>query len=225
MADVAGSGGYYIAMAADMIMAEPGTITGSIGVVSAVPNLSGTLEKLGIRLERLSRGKNAGLMSLMAPPEEVNLKLIGRYMEEFYWKFVEKVAAGRDMTRDEVHKIAQGRVWTGRQAIENGLIDALGGLEDAIQVAKVKAGLTDEMNWEIKEMPEAPDIFDALSESLGLARSAASLRKAMGIGPLESMLLDHPQIRSRLARLASIFTICHEDPILLLMPVDIDVQF
>ena len=225
MGDVAGSGGYYISIAADVIVAEPSTITGSIGVVSAVPNLNGTLDLLGIRLERLSRGRNAGALSALAPPEEVNVKLISRYMEKFYWKFVDKVAAGRHMTRKQVHAIAQGRVWTGRQAVENGLVDVLGGLDEAIQIAKVKAGITDDMNWELVEMPEAPDLFDSLSESLGLGSILSGTAKAPGLLPaLQALGLD-PALRSRMVRLATLFEICRKEPVLFLMPVDISVEF
>lgn len=225
MADIAGSGGYYISMAADMILAERSTLTGSIGVVSAIPNISKTLDMIGINVERMQRGKNAGLMSLYAPPKDVNVGLLAEYMEDFYWKFVDKVAAGRHMTRDQVHKIAQGRVWTGKQALKNGLVDALGGLEDAIQIAKIKAGLTDAMNWELKEMPESPDFFEALSESMGVEMLLKAMGHAVAPDSLDNFILNRPEIRARLSQLATIWNICQDEKLLLLMPADIQVQF
>ena len=224
MADVAGSGGYYIAMAADVILAEPGTLTGSIGVVSALPNIHGTLGKLGIKVESISRGKNAAAMSVVAPPEDVNLKIISEYMEKFYWEFVDKVAAGRKMTRDEVHELAQGRVWTGRQAVENGLIDGLGSLADAVEVARIKAGLTDEDRWELVESPEPPDFFEALTG--GEIRISSMLSRAFGFDTgVETLLLDSmPQLRRALGNLFTFVKTAGEENILYMMPMDITVN-
>jgi protease-4 len=223
MADVAGSGGYYISMMADLIVAQPNTLTGSIGVVSAMPNLHGSMEKLGINVERIAYGKNSGLMSPFTPPDKVNLKRLTGYMENFYWDFVDKVAQGRKMSRDEVHAIAQGRVWTGTQALENGLVDALGGLSDAMEIAKIKAGLTTE--WELKEMPEPPDFFESLSEAMGVRTLLKQVASAAGMNTAESLLLDHPEIKARLERLLNVFRVCRNESLLLLMPMDVQVNF
>jgi len=222
MADVAGSGGYYIAMAADVILAEPGTITGSIGVVSAFPNLHGSLEKLGIKVERLSRGKNAAMLSTFAPPEEVDISLLTRYMERFYWDFVDKVAAGRNMTRAQVHKLAQGRVWTGRQAVENGLIDEIGSFSDAINVARAMAGLTDDDKWETLELPEAPDFFDALSESFGISTQMQGMAGLVGLewGVLSTV----PELREALSHISTFINLAREETILYMMPQEIIVR-
>ena len=224
MADVAGSGGYYISMIADMILAEPTTITGSIGVVSALPNVSGTLDKLGIKLERLKKGRNAGAFSPFAPADEVNLGMISSYMESFYWDFVDKVAAGRKMTREQVHAIAQGRVWTGRQALKNGLVDALGGMDEAIEIAKLKAGLTDDMKWELKEMPKPVDFFESFSESLGV-KVVQAVARAAGLSSVESLILEQPEVKRRLGRLLAILGTCRQDRIQLLMPMDVELEF
>lgn len=222
MADVAGSGGYYIAMAADVILAEPGTITGSIGVVSAMPNVHGSLQKLGIKVESLSRGKNAAMLSAFARPEEVDLSLLTRYMEKFYWDFVDKVAEGRKMTRGQVHKLAQGRVWTGRQAKENGLIDEIGSLNDAINVARAMAGLTNADNWETLELPESPDFFDALSESMGLK---TRIQAVAGMAGLEWGLLGTiPELQQALSNLTSFINLAREETILYMMPTEIIVR-
>lgn len=221
MGDVAGSGGYYISMVADVIMVQPNTLTGSIGVVSAMPNLHGTMEKLGIKVERLTRGRNARLMSPFTPVEDVNLSPMTDLMEAFYWDFVDKVAAGRGMTREAVHAIAQGRVWTGKQAVENGLADELGGLMDAIELAKSRSGMTGEVDWEIKEMPEPPDFFEMLNEAMGASANHVAWFKALGLSPWQTTALNHPQIARRLARLLRIFEICSQEHLLLLMPMDV----
>ncbi len=225
MGDVAGSGGYYIAMAADVIIAEPGTITGSIGVVSAIPNVHGCLEKLGIKVERLTRGRNASLNSLMAPPSEVNLSILTDYMESFYWDFVDKVAAGRTaagtaMTREQVHKIAQGRVWTGRQALENGLIDATGSLADAIEVARVKAGLTDADKWEIVESPEPPDFFAALTGGDD-SEARAMLSHILGQETTTMVLFEaFPELRQVLANFFSFVRVAKDETYMYMMPME-----
>jgi len=223
MADVAGSGGYYIAMAADVILAEPGTITGSIGVVSALPNIHGALEKLGIKIERLSRGRNASLLSSTTPPDKVDLSILSSYMEKFYWDFVDKVAAGRNMTRDQVHKLAQGRVWTGRQAVENGLVDANGSLRDAIEVARIKAGLSDEDNWEIVESPQPPDFFSSLSG--GDAQVRSLIASAFGLtGGTDLIFEAMPGLKDALGNLYSFVKIAREETVLYMMPMEILAQ-
>jgi protease IV len=224
MADVAASGGYYIAMTADVILAEPGTITGSIGVVSAVPNFHGTLEKLGIKVENITRGQNANFLSGTADPDKVNLGILADYMSKFYWDFVDKVAAGRGMTRHQVHELAQGRVWTGNQALANGLVDGLGGLEDAIEVARIKAGLTEDDKWEIVESPEAPDFFAAIMD--GDIRVRTMLTSAFGLDDAAGMLLldTVPELRQALGNLFSFIKVAREETCLYMMPMEIMVK-
>ncbi|MDE0297525.1 MAG: signal peptide peptidase SppA [Candidatus Poribacteria bacterium] len=141
MADVAGSGGYYIAVPAHVIVAEPGTITGSIGVIGGKFSLKGLYDKIGVRKEIIKRGKHADFYTDYGdyPPEE--RAIVRRQISEIYDEFIAKVADARDMTKDEVDRIARGRVWTGKQALENGLVDQLGGLNHAIMVARKRAGL------------------------------------------------------------------------------------
>jgi protease-4 len=141
MSDVAGSGGYWISMAAHKIVAQPQTITGSIGVLSGKFDLSGLYAKLGVTSERLVFGKEADVYSSFRPfsPEEKTAlkEEIGR----IYGQFLEKAAQGRNMTRADVDSVGRGRVWTGKQAKERGLVDELGGLSKAIELAKGLAGL------------------------------------------------------------------------------------
>lgn len=141
MGDVAGSGGYYIAVPAHVIIAEPGTITGSIGVIGGKYSLKGLYDKIGVRKEIIKRGKRADFYTDYGdyPPEERAIVL--RQIAEIYDDFINKVAEDRDMTTEEVDRIARGRIWTGKQALENGLVDELGGLDHAISIARKRAGL------------------------------------------------------------------------------------
>ncbi len=141
MGDVAGSGGYYIAAPADVIVAGPGTITGSIGVVAGKYSFKGLYDKIGLHKEVLKRGKHADFYTDYGdyPPEE--REIIQAQIKEIYEDFISKVAEGRGMTKEAVDQIAKGRIWTGKQAKEIGLVDELGGLNLALSIARKKAGL------------------------------------------------------------------------------------
>jgi len=142
MGDVAASGGYLVAVAADAIVAEPSTITGSIGVFAAKPDLSGLLEKLSVRRESSARGAHAELTSLNRAWSEGERATVQRQIDAFYTLFLRRVADGRHLSPAEVDAVAQGRVWTGRQALERHLVDRLGTLADAVALAREKAGLS-----------------------------------------------------------------------------------
>lgn len=151
MGDYAASAGYYIACLADSIVARPSTLTGSIGVFSMLPNAQNLLnEKLGISFDTVQTGDfSAGLTPFNALTDKEKRWFQNR-TEEMYEIFLQKVAEGRDMSRDEVHKIAQGRVWTGEEALKIGLVDQLGDLDKAIDIA---ANLADLNEYRIKEYP------------------------------------------------------------------------
>lgn len=142
MGNLAASGGYYIACNADKIIAEPTTITGSIGVFGMIPNISKLTDKLGINAEQVSTNSSANY-SVFEPIDEKFYKVTKEGVEQIYNVFVTRVADGRGLKFDEVDKIAQGRVWTGKQALENGLVDALGSLDDAIEMAASIANVDD----------------------------------------------------------------------------------
>ena len=143
MASVAASGGYYIACPADWIVANPSTVTGSIGVFNLLFDASDLLSRLGIHMEVVKRGELADLFGFHRGRSPDEHALLQEMVEGYYQDFLDHVAEGRQMTREQVHAVAQGRVWTGAQAKARGLVDELGGLERAIQVAKNKAGLAD----------------------------------------------------------------------------------
>ena len=141
MSGLAASGGYYVACPADSIFADPGTLTGSIGVYAGKMSRTGMYDKIGINREFITRGENALLMSDEGGFSKGQRELFLTQMTDFYIRFLDKVAEGRGMSRDEVHAVAQGRVWTGNQALAEGLVDGLGGLHRAVTSAKYMLGL------------------------------------------------------------------------------------
>ena len=167
MSDLAASGGYYIAMAAPDIVAQPGTLTGSIGIYGGKIVTGGTYAKLGMTIEAVSRGKNAEMNSPIRPFNESERQKLDEELQAFYDQFVEKVAESRKMKAEAVDAIAQGRVWTGRQAKKLGLVDALGGLDRAIALAKTRARIAPSQNVELVTYPPRRSLFDVLSDSFG----------------------------------------------------------
>jgi protease-4 len=143
MGDVAASGGYFIAMAADTIVAEPGTITGSIGVIAGKPVLNGLLRRAGVSTDSVREGARADMFSTSHPFSEDEWGRVNTWLDRIYADFTGKVAAGRGMSADQVHDIARGRVWSGADAAANGLVDELGGLATAVALARQTASLPD----------------------------------------------------------------------------------
>jgi protease-4 len=141
MGDVAASGGYFIAMAANAIVAQPGTLTGSIGVLGGKPVTRGLLARAGVSPDSVSDGAHADMFSTSRPFTEEEWAKINAWLDRIYADFIGKVAQGRDMTVEQVDAIARGRVWTGADAAGNGLVDHLGGLEAAQDLARREAGL------------------------------------------------------------------------------------
>jgi protease-4 len=194
MGDYAASGGYYIAMGADAIVAEPGTITGSIGVFSGKFSLRGLYEKLGISQETVRRGRNATLFSSWEPwtPEE-RAKVRG-LNEAFYETFVTKAAEGRKKTPQQIEAVAQGRVWTGQEALAAGLVDGLGGLDTAVQTARERARIPKGQEVQLVVLPQRKGLLesllerqdeDVLARGVGRAHAAAAaslLRWATALG-------------------------------------------
>jgi len=172
MGDVAASGGYYIAMNSNVIVAEPQTITGSIGVVGMVPVLEGLLTWIGIDPQRLTRGKRAAGFTTLQGLSDDDREMLRGYMKAFYDDFVAKVAAGRARTPAEIEPIARGRVWTGRKAKELGLVDELGGLDRAIAIAREKGGIAGNAEIHILESPRRAGPFEMLNEMFGARASA-----------------------------------------------------
>jgi protease IV len=178
MGNVAASGGYYISCAADKIVADEKTITGSIGVFGVIPNAQGLMNnKLGITFDRVKTNKHGDIMSVFKPltAEERDIIQIG--VEKIYDDFITKVAEGRGMTKEEVDAIGQGRVWTGLDALKIGLVDEIGGLERAIEIAKTSAKLDD---YNLIDYPKRKDPFEEIMEELTSNIEAKILTKTLG---------------------------------------------
>jgi protease-4 len=178
MSDLAASGGYYLAMAAESIVAQPSTLTGSIGIYGGKYVTGGLYEKLGATIDSTSRGKRAEINSPARrySPDEVGK--LDEHLRTFYGEFVGKVAASRGKNTAEIERVAQGRVWTGRQALDNGLVDALGGLGRAVMLAKERAKIAPDAEVELVVFPPQRSVYELLSEQL--SGSGVEGQAAMG---------------------------------------------
>lgn len=174
MGDLAASGGYYIASNADKIIAEPTTITGSIGVFGVLPNANELANNIGVNAEQVATNKNAVDYSFFEPLSEVQHDFIKEEVINIYELFTNRVAAGRGMSQDNVKKIAEGRVWTGADAIKNGLVDELGGLDLALKKAAEIAKISD---YSIIELPVFEKDLDKILRSFGLAKTKSEILK------------------------------------------------
>ena len=191
MSDLAASGGYYIAMAAPHIVAQPATLTGSIGIVAGKLVTGGTWGKLGANIETVSEGRNAEIYSPARPFNDTERAALVASLSSFYDQFVEKAARARDMSPEELNAIAQGRVWTGSQAKEIGLVDELGGLDRAIAVAKKQAGIPEDSEVQVVVYPPRRSVYEMLAQAMQLESrhdllAAAALlpadeRRALGV--------------------------------------------
>ncbi len=171
MSDVAASGGYYMAMGKDTpILAYPGTFTGSIGVYFGKFNLRGLYDKIGLHKEILTRGKFAAIDTDYRPLTNDERKKLREGVEAVYDSFVSKVAEARGSTWDEIHEVAQGRVWMGDEAVEQGLADEIGGFERAIALAKEKAGIPEGDEVALATYPRRKQLIDLLMNPDRMAR-------------------------------------------------------
>ncbi|PCJ52635.1 MAG: signal peptide peptidase SppA [Planctomycetota bacterium] len=163
MGPVAASGGYWISCHADAILAQPNTITGSIGVFGMFPNIEGLLDEVGVKVEIFKTGPNADLFSLYNHKSDAQMAVMQGYVDNIYEGFLDRVAEGRGLHRDFVHEIAQGRVWTGARALELGLIDELGDLDAAIEKC---ASLIGTEEWQLDFLEDEAEGIDLFLESI-----------------------------------------------------------
>ena len=185
--DVAASGGYYIALAGKPLLAEAGSITGSIGVIAGKATLRRLYDRLGVHKELVGRGANAGLFSDYAPLAGAGRERIETQAAAFYDDFVAKVAAARGLSPQAAEAAAQGRVWTGRQALAHGLIDQLGGLEEAFDAAKRAAGLPVDQPVMLERFPKPRKLWK-LPLDLGIPGRGA-VAELFGLAPSLRYLL------------------------------------
>jgi len=179
MGDVAASGGYYIACEADKIFAEPNTITGSIGVFGLLPSVQDMMDKeIGITFDTVKTGRFATTGTPFFDLSEAEGQIIQQSVNEVYTTFKQRVADGRDMTVEDVDEVAQGRVWTGKKASTIGLVDELGGLDDALAAA---AELADLENYRIKEYPRTKEpIQQLLDDLMGKETTKTMIKNEIG---------------------------------------------
>jgi protease-4 len=182
--DYAASGGYYMSMAADRIFASPGTITGSIGVFGGKMNLAGVYESFGVHLHTDQRGRYASMLSSTKDFDEAERAKFQSFLGGFYEIFTTKAAEGRGMTVEDIHAVAQGRVWTGEQALGHGLIDELGGLDAAVAYAATAAELD---SYALVRYPERRSFMDQLIEELTDPNPGADARLAEALAPMRGL--------------------------------------
>ena len=218
MGDVAASGGYYIACNANKIVAQPSTVTGSIGVFLGKPVVKGLYDWLGVTNEYILRGKNAGLFRETEKwtPEE-RAKMVDQTNSIYFDNFIPKVAKGRGKSVEEANTLGQGRVWTGTQAKANGLIDEFGGLEKAIDIAKQLANLPADKDVKRVILPAPRPLLESLFGGEALAQSREEQTRA---AILEALPAD---VR-RSFRYASLFDRMQNGEAMLLMPFELEIK-
>lgn len=212
MGDVAGSGGYYISCGADAIVAQPSTITASIGVLALIPDVGGLYKKIGFNIDTLKRGKHADFLSSDRPMADWERVTLEDFVQVVYDRFVNLVAEGRGMTYDQVHEIAQGRVWTGVSAKEIGLVDEVGSLETAIDMAKEKAGIPEDEEVGFVHYPKKKTLGDLIKEGDFLDKIAWQVWERM------------PEELREAAEAARLKALFKDEPVLLLAPEEIEVH-
>ncbi len=178
MGDVAASGGYFISMAADAIVAQPGTITGSIGVLSGKPVVSQLLSRIGVTTDSITEGAHSAMFSTNRPFSEEEWALVNNWLDHIYADFTGKVAAARGLAAERVHELARGRVWTGADARERGLVDEVGGLDRAAAIARSRAGLP--MSAPLRGFPRVKPMDRLRAPSSSDSQSGAGLAESWG---------------------------------------------
>ena len=198
MSTAAASGGYYIAMPADTIIAQPNTITGSIGIFGMWFNFGEFLEnKIGITHDVVKTGEYSDIYTLTRPLRDSERAIIQRGVNEGYETFTQKAADARGMTQDQLKQYAGGRVWSGEQALENGLIDQLGGFNDAINLAVDAAGIEDD--YSISYYPKEKPFFEEFIEKM--SSRVSELIFGDEVSPLVKQIEDLKQLQGLQARM------------------------
>lgn len=179
MGDYAASGGYYLSMGCDTIVAQPHTITGSIGIFGIMFDLSNFLdEKLGITFDEVRTGQYGDTYTVTRPLTEAEKRFIQKNLDAYYHTFTTKAAEGRNMAHEEILAVASGRVWTGAQAQQHNLVDVLGGFDDAVRIAAEKAGVAND--YKVRYYPEPKDFLEELLTNLGQNTGARAMKEELG---------------------------------------------
>ncbi|HRH45458.1 MAG TPA: signal peptide peptidase SppA, partial [Pyrinomonadaceae bacterium] len=219
MADYAASGGYYISCNADKIVAQPNTLTGSIGMFTGKMNVKGLYNWLGISNEYIMRGKNAGLFRETEKwSESERAKMVESANTVYKDNFLPKVAKGRNMTTEAVDAIGQGHVWTGTQGKEKGIVDEIGGMEKAIEIAKQLAGLPADKDVKRVVLPAPRPFFETLFDDSGDSEAKAKAKQQ------EALISVMPKEMQRALRFAAIFDQMNRGEAIMMLPFDLEIK-
>ncbi len=213
MSDVAASGGYFIAMACDTIIAHQATITGSIGVIAMIPNFSGMLNKIGITVDTISTNTSSQDLNLFIPFSQNQKRKLIELIKPIYDRFVERVAKSRGKSFDEIRAVAKGRVWSGEKALEKGLVDIIGGLNDAIRIASNRIGVP---NPTIKRYPRPMDDFEMLVRLLSKKRDEVKAIPELGMLNLISFFPQ--EMKAQLEQYLRLHYVAQEEHFLAVLP-------
>ena len=195
MGNVAGSGGYFVAMAADKIVAQPGTITGSIGVLGGKMLTAELAEKIGLTSDEVHTSTNANMWSSSLDYTPEQWKRITAWLDRVYEDFTGKVAEGRGLSQEQVHAVAKGRIWTGEDAKDIGLVDELGGFPVALQLAKDAGGIAKDAGVHLKLFPAQKTLFETILTSLRGGEDAAAKTSATAVALRQAVQMIHPLAR------------------------------
>lgn len=230
MSDVAASGGYYMAMACDTIIAHPQTITGSIGVILSLPNFTGALDKLGITVDTVATSGSAKFLNPMLPLTDAEKQKLHIGAEQIYKRFVSRVAESRGMSFEETRKVAKGRVWTGTEAKNVGLVDVLGGLQESINLAKKRIGVSADTKVAVHIYPEPEDpmefflrLFDVEDESVSIA-SVLSGSTQSGIEQTAFWQVLPSSVQAHVRYMLQLNAIATKEPAMVALPALIDIR-
>jgi protease-4 len=204
-------------MGADKVYAEPGTITGSIGVTGGKFVLGGLMDKLGVTTDTIAVGKNGTIFSITTPFSETEKAAMQRLMDETYKQFVSKAAEGRKKSFDDLEKLAGGRVYTGRQAKKLGLIDELGTLGDAIASAKRLGGISEDAKSEMLILPKPQGLLESILGPLEDRDISTSIKLDLGGFMPEA-------IRPVVRKLNTLSKLMSKEPVVLVMPFDVEIR-
>lgn len=229
MSDVAASGGYYIAMSCDTIIAHPQTLTGSIGVISSIPNFSGLIDNLHLNVDTISTTPAAQDLNLMLPFNKEQYNRAYSISKGIYFRFVEKAAESRGMSFDEMRALAKGRVWTGKDAYDRGLVDILGDYNTALAVTKRRMGIDSATKVYVKVYPQPEDDLKALLKMFGLNDTKlkpdfSEASKLLGKSNTEILMLWEAMpenIRQQFLRSLSLIKLSQKEQTLMYMPYEI----
>lgn len=211
MSSLAASGGYWISTASRIIFAEPNTITGSIGVFMVMPNVKGLASRFGVTFDTVSTGRYAGMMSVTRPRSSGELAVLQKGVDIIYDAFIERVANARSIPSDSVRAIAEGRVWSGSQALRLGLVDSLGGLDEALRAAARLASITGD--YDVQEYPRVKTQVETLTEMIDPRPAPVASSSPTGVAAIKKLFGSSAsgELVSDLARELSVLS-SYNDP-------------